>query len=284
MVSKSILITAAAMTAGVALAGCGGSSKPAAAGSQSASASHASSSASPSSSASTSASASAASTTPQAHVGQKVSGAALTARLRAADEKSGSADMTEQTNSNGRTATVSGVVRYKNGQISEALTETVAGVQLHIVYLNNVMYVEVPGQTPPWSKITASGTDPLSKELSPLLQELSQAGSGPAPDPQQVWTVSSVGPQGTSYVTQVSAAQLKASEVKLYGAGAAAKLPAPTALQVTETLDSQGRIAKIVTARAGQTISTSTYSNWGTKAPVTAPPANEVGTFGNSAV
>ncbi|WP_211841567.1 hypothetical protein [Rudaeicoccus suwonensis] len=270
------------MTAGVALAGCGGSSTPAAEGSQSGPASHVSSSTS-ASSASASPSASA-SSTPKVHVGQKVSGAQLTAWIHAADVTAGNADIAERSRSGSRVVSASGVIGYVDGTVRTSLTESLGGMQLHMVMIDNVIYVQVPGQTPPWVEVKAGGTDALSQMLAPLIQQMSQAEAGISSDPRQMWSVDSATAQRTTYVTQRSAAQVHADLVKLFGAALAAEMPPAAPVQVTETLDARNRVEKIVTTRSGQAVSTIAYSNWGTKAAVTAPPANEIGTFGNSSV
>lgn len=244
---------ALALTASVALAGCGSAASPHGTGA-----------------AATSGTSGSAQSGLKA--GDQVDGAALATRMTDAMVKAGSGTISMDL---GATGKASGAFVMRQHSTDQHLSMTVQGQALEIVLAGGLIYMKgLPGSTKPWVKIDPHGTDPLSSMFAGLTGQMS--------DPRQLAaalhgtkaTVVSVAPDAVVYDVTLDPNKLLAA------AGKSGSTAVPSLKPVTAhyTLDAQSRPTKLAVDAQGTTI-TVTFGGWGQPVTITAPPADQVGAF-----
>jgi hypothetical protein len=241
---------ALALAASIALAGCGSTASPGGAGSGTA--------AGPAAQAGLKA-------------GDQVDGATLATRMTDAMIKAGSGTISMDLAATGK---ATGAFVMHQHSTDQHLSMTVQGQALEIVMTGGLIYMKgLPGSAKPWVKIDPHGTDQLSTMFAGLTGQMS--------DPRQLAaalhgtkaTVVSVAPDATLYDVTLDPKKLLAA------AGQAGNAAVPLKpVKAHYTLDAQSRPTKLAVDAQGTTI-TVTFGGWGQPVTITAPPADQVGTF-----
>jgi hypothetical protein len=201
--------------------------------------------------------------------GESVDAGEVATRMVAAMEKAGSGTMTMDTG--GEKAT--GDFKYVDGKLQQHTTVPVEGSEMEIISVGDFVYLKgLPGQAKPWVKIDPTGDDPVSQMFKGIAE-------GGISDPTRMAEnlkgtqakVTSADGGTTTYEFTVDSAK---------ALGEAAPTPSPSAsvppLALTYVLDKDDRPVTISTSVSGQAI-TVTYSDWGKKVVIAAPPADQVG-------
>lgn len=172
------------------------------------------------------------------------------------------------------------VSRSSAGAASMRMTEEIAGEKVEVVYVHDVMYLSVPGQSSGWLAIRQGGTDALSRQLGPMLSQLKQGMTGELGDLKGVvWKVLSTAPVGTTYRSHVSAPALRARLAKTGLTALAGKSVPPLGEDVTEVISAKGLPVSTTTTVDGVQVLSLHYGSFGPavdiKVPsnVAAPPA-----------
>ncbi|WP_156465313.1 hypothetical protein [Knoellia sp. Soil729] len=202
--------------------------------------------------------------------GESVDAGDVATRMVAAMQKAGSGTMSMDTG--GEKAT--GDFTYVDGKLQQHTTVPVEGSEMEIISVGDFVYLKgLPGQAKPWVKIDPSGDDPVSQMFKGIAE-------GGISDPTKMAEnlkgtqakVTSTDGGNTTYEFTVDPAKALGD--------AAAPTPSPSAstppLSMTYVLDGQDRPVTISTSVSGQAI-TVTYSDWGKKVDISAPPADQVG-------
>lgn len=224
--------------------------------------------------------------------------------------KNNSAHFTMSTTGTGAgagTITASGVVQFGSPMALDETTTMAQLGQMEIILVNNTVYMKLPsslaqemGSSKPWTEINPNGTDAMSKALAPLatsaeqntdptklITQLAEAGT--------ITSTSSDTVDGQSTTKYTINVDLQKYLNSLPATSSAMKSEISTALQggsgseiVTVWINSQHLPVKFTSAISlkenGQPINvgvTGTYTDWGQPVTIAAPPASEVGTFGN---
>lgn len=202
--------------------------------------------------------------------GDKVDAGELAERMVAAMEKAGSGTMSMDTG--GSKAT--GDFKYVDGKLEQHTTVPVEGSEMEIIAVGDFVYLKgLPDQAKPWVKIDPKATDPVSQMFKGIAE-------GGISDPTKMAsnlkgtqaTVKSTEGDNTTYEFSVDSA-------KALGQSAA---PSPSAsastppLTMTYVLGKDDRPVTISTKVQDQSIKV-TYSDWGKKVDIAAPPADQVG-------
>jgi hypothetical protein len=102
----------------------------------------------------------------------------LVAAAKAGTEKSKTSKFSMESNAAGQSIKASGSGRYDGANTAMTMTMDMAGETMDMVFVNKVMYLKLPesqraqmGSDKPWIKVSADGTDPLSKALGPMLNK-----------------------------------------------------------------------------------------------------------------
>ena len=253
---KTTSIAAVALAAALGLSACGSSDPESPAASTASTAS--------SSSASSSSSAAAG-----VKAGDSVDGAALAKRMTDAMIKAGSGTLSMDLGAQG---SAKGSFTMKDGKMAQSMEMGIQGQTLQIISTGGVIYMKgLPGSDKPWVKIDPKGTDPLSKMFAGL--------TGDMGDPRQLATAL----EG-SKATEVSRSadenvyDVTIDPTALLGGSTATASPSAQPVKARYTLDGQDRPTKMTVDAQGQTISI-VFADWGKAVTVTAPPADQVGTF-----
>ena len=202
--------------------------------------------------------------------GESVDAGDVATRMVDAMQKAGSGTMSMDTG--GEKAT--GDFTYVDGKLQQHTTVPVEGSEMEIISVGDFVYLKgLPGQAKPWVKIDPSGDDPVSQMFKGIAE-------GGISDPTKMAEnlkgtqakVTSTDGGNTTYEFTVDPAKALGD--------AAAPTPSPSAstppLSMTYVLDGQDRPVTISTSVSGQAI-TVTYSDWGKKVVIAAPPADQVG-------
>lgn len=202
--------------------------------------------------------------------GDTVDAGALAGRMVAAMQKAGSGTMSMDTG--GEKAT--GDFTYVDGKLQQHTKVPVEGSEMEIISVGEFVYLKgLPGQAKPWVKIDPKATDPISQMFKGIAE-------GGISDPTKMAanlkgtqaTVKSKDGDNTTYEFTVDSA-------KALGTTAS---PSPSAsastanLTMNYVLDKEDRPVTISTTVAQQSIKV-TYSAWGKKVVIAAPPADQVG-------
>src|ERR1700716_2442899 len=102
----------------------------------------------------------------------------LVAAAKAGTDKNKSSKFSMEANAAGQSIKASGSGRYDGDNTAMTMSMDMAGESMDMVFVNKVLYLKVPesqrakmGSTKPWIKISADGTDPMSKALGPILNK-----------------------------------------------------------------------------------------------------------------
>jgi hypothetical protein len=253
--SKNV-IAAVAVTAALALSACGSDSADTGTNAGS------SASSSPSTAASDS----------KARVGDTVEGKALASRILDAMEKAGSGKMTMETGK----GKANGEFVFKDGRLDQRMTMPVSGATLETVTSGGIIYIKgIPGASAkPWVEIDPKADDPMSRMMAGFT-------GGNLGDPRaMVKAFDGVKTTVTEASGDTTAYEASIDPARLLGDGASKSTAAPSLepVKVTYVLDAKDLPTEIRTQVSGQSV-TVTFSDWGAKVMVEAPPADQVGTF-----
>jgi hypothetical protein len=202
--------------------------------------------------------------------GDSVDGAALAKRMTDAMVAAGSGSMAMDFGGQGK---ASGSFVMKDSSMEQQMTMEIQGEKLEVVSLGGVIYMKgLPGSEKPWVKIDPKADDPVSKMFAGL--------GGQDNDPRQFakalqgTRAKVVGTSGdtTEYEVTIDPTKL------LGGTGGSTAAPSVAPVTAHYTLDKQDRPTLMTTQVQGQTLKI-TFSDWGKKSTITAPPADQVGTF-----
>lgn len=202
--------------------------------------------------------------------GEKVDAGDLAKRMVAAMEKAGSGTMSIDTG--GEKAL--GDFKYVDGKLQQHTKLPVEGSEMEIIAVGDFVYLKgLPEQTKPWVKIDPKATDPISQMFKGIAE-------GGISDPTRMAanlkgtqaTVKSKDGDNTTYEFTVDSAKALGTTPT---PSPSASASAPT-LTMSYVLDKDDRPVTISTALADQSIKV-TYSDWGKKVDIAAPPADQVG-------
>lgn len=224
-----------------------------------------------------------------AKVGDEVALADLTTASMEAVKAKRTAHMTMAMGSQG---TVESDIDYgADGKTpSMAMTMTAEGQSFQMVYVDKVMYMggEMFAQMAggkKWIKISADGTDQMSKMMGPMLSQMESSMSNPVQSLAGVQglkaKVTKVEGDSTTYAVTLTKAQLTELAKKqsgLPGADEQSLSSVPATVTYDMTLGKDGLPQKM-DMKLGAESMTMTYSKWGQPVKIAAPPASEVGTF-----
>lgn len=263
-------VAGAALSASLALAGCGGGSTTATSAGRSAS-----------TGSSTSA------TMADVKVGDTVDFSTVAAEMTSAVQTKKTAHVVTA----GSAMTVAADISYDPAAPRMSLTADAGGQQqMQILLTGGALYLSGKAFSPlvagkKWVKISANGTDTLSKELAPIFSQMSSSMGNPAAVmakvPNAKATVKSVDATGTTYAVTITKEQLQAlesSDTAALGSltgGALSQLP--ETLSYDYTVSSDHLPVRMVMKVGGSGV-TMTFSKWGEPIRIQAPPASEVGT------
>ncbi len=228
-----------------------------------------------------------ASPTETAKAGDSVDFASVMAESTAAVKDKKSAHMTMSLGSEG---SIDADVDYASTPQSMKMTMDVGGEQMQMIYLDKVMYMG--GETfaqmsggKKWIKIDPKGTDPMSKQMAPMLAQIETSMANPVESLAALKdvkaTVKSSDSSGTTYSVTLTKAQLEEMSKSPGGAPGVSSddldaLPATVTYDLTIGTDKLPQ--KMVMEVSGQKMEMA-FSKWGEPVSITAPPASEVGTF-----
>jgi len=202
--------------------------------------------------------------------GDKVDAGDLAKRMVAAMEKAGSGAMSMDTG--GEKA--SGDFKYVDGKLQQHTNVPVEGSSMEIIAVGDFVYLKgLPDQPKPWVKIDPKATDPVSQMFKGIAE-------GGISDPTKMAdnlkgtqaTVTSEEGDNTTYEFTVDAAKALGQTASPTPSASASTPP----LTMTYVLDKDDRPVTISTKLADQSIKV-TYSDWGKKVDIVAPPADQVG-------
>lgn len=207
---------------------------------------------------------------PAPTAGATIGGAVLASRMVEALTKAGSgkATITTEGGTGAAANAMTGTTEFSigaDGQISSKGTINAAGLSMDVIAVGGVVYLKSSAikasNGAPWVKIDPKGTDTISKTMGSQLKD--------ATDPRQQIeaykgsTATFVGTEGDLFHYTLSG---------LGGATAGA-------VAIDMWLDGQDRPAKTTVSSSGLKF-VSTYSDFGAPVTVTAPAADQVGTYG----
>jgi hypothetical protein len=175
--------------------------------------------------------------------------------------------------------------------------------EMEMVIVDKAFYMKLPASLAgqggfsadkPWIKISADGTDPMSKALGPMLEQMGQ-NFDVTKQMQQLKDAGEItktaketldGQETTHYWIKIDmlkaiAATQTDPQLKKAAEDAATKSGNTTAeMEMWVTTDNLPAQIKMNMAAQGQTVSmTAKYTDWGKPVEITAPPADQVGTF-----
>lgn len=238
----------------------------------------------------------------------------LASAAKQGTEKSKTAKMSMEMSAGGKNESVQGAMSF-NG-VNSAFTMTMTGAEgaTEMRYVDRTLYMKVPaseasqfGTDKAWLKISPDATDPLSQAFSKAMSQASEQG-----DPSRVLDqVAKTGRIVSSDQTQLGGEQVNHYVVELDVDKAVdqftGQLPAEVKAKMTEqlkgknikipaelwlnkdqlpvqvTMDQGPMMQAMGAGAAGSSKTTVKYSDWGSPVDVTAPPADQVGDFGEIA-
>lgn len=272
VLEKSRWLPVVAVSAGLVLAGCGGSGT-------STSTSAVSSSAAPSAASSQAAVVAKGSTVPLAD---------LNARMQAAMKAAGTAHAELTTGDQA----MGGDFDFAATPATFSLSSERAGEQVTMLFIDKVLYLggnSLTGVTDKkWIKLDPAATDdPMSGMVAPLFSAFASISDPTALTSgitDATATVTGTSGGQVSYSIELTPAQVKAMTdalaTKLLGTAAPAATASPAGQTIELTVDAQDRplMMAVKEGTSSKTI-TAKYSQWGTAPAITAPPASEVTSF-----
>lgn len=150
------------------------------------------------------------------------------------------------------------------------------------IYMGGEMFASMSGGKK-WIKVDPEGTDPLSKQMAPLLEQMDSLTANPASQFAALKgvkaKVTAADAGSTTYDVRLTKAQLEAQKNNSFpGLGDKAGSSFPDGIEYTITLDKDSLPVSTKTTVEGQVV-TVTMSKWGEAVDISAPPAGEVGTL-----
>ncbi|QIM20041.1 hypothetical protein G7075_00955 [Phycicoccus sp. HDW14] len=221
-------------------------------------------------------------------VGDTVDLAELATKSSAAVKDKGSAHMTMDLGAEGK---AEADVDYSGTSPKMAMTMTVSGEKLDLVYVDKVMYMggasfaQMAGGKK-WIKIDPNGKDQMSQMMGPMLGQMESSMSNPAEQLKGFEgakaTVKSIEGGNTTYTVKLTKEQLAAA-VKKQAAGVPGLTEEslkqmPDGMTYDLTFDKDQLPLTMSMDVSGQALKM-TYSKWGEPVSIKAPAASEVGTF-----
>lgn len=230
----------------------------------------------------------------------------LVAAAKAGTSKSKSAKFSMEGNFGGQATKASGQGRFDGDNSAMSMTMDMVGQQMEMRFLNKTLYVKMPAAAAAgkaWIKLSADGSDPMSKALGGSLDKMSGQ-SDPTQVLDQISKAGKItkseqttldGKPATHYTVDVDFAKL-ADQQAPGGLPAAAaeqlkgknvhfpidiwlnsdQLPVQIKMDMTPMMTALGAPGS---AAAAGMVMTMHYSDWGTPVDVQAPPADQVGDF-----
>lgn len=213
-------------------------------------------------------------------VGDTVDVKALSAAGAAAVKKAGTVRISMDSAAAG--GTLSGTADFGASTPAMSLSGEAQGQKISVVFVDGILYVKVPELgSKSWLKIDPQGDDQMSKALGAMLTPLTDQANPTrmmAAVPNGTVKVVAVGDATATVEQKVTPGEMKEFITELYGSDLAGQATSTGTVTVRTTLDDQARPVKVEVSGAGshQTIR---YTDWGADVSVTAPPADQIGTF-----
>jgi hypothetical protein len=195
-----------------------------------------------------------------------------------------SAKIAMRMNAAGQAITMDGQMKRDGADTAMQMTMDMASIKMEMILVDKVLYMKLPAEmtgalgassTKPWFKVSSTGTDPLSKQMGPMLEQLDDS-------KQAKETLD--GEQTTHYwITLDMAKMAKSSDPNMKQAGEAAAAAGMKSMDMEMWLNADNLPVKVVTKApaAGQTVEVvATYTDWGKPVDIKAPPADQVGELG----
>jgi hypothetical protein len=227
-----------------------------------------------------------ASPTETATSGESVDFAAVAAESAAAVKAKKSAHMTMSMGSEG---TIDADVDYASTPQSMKMSMKLSDQTMELVYVDRIMYMggDMFAQLSngkKWIKIDPKGTDPMSKQMGPMLSQIETSMANPvealAALKDVKATVKSSDSSSTTYTVTLTKAQLTEMAKKQGAPGVSSgdlgSLPAE--ITYDYTIGAYKLPQKMSMTLGGQAMDM-VFSKWGESVSISAPPASEVGTF-----
>jgi len=185
-------------------------------------------------------------------------------------------------------STATGTVDYGGGRTEDlrmSLTIVEGKQKILVVYVGGVAYMDMGKKVNGKTWISSEGTDTASQQLANLAKQLqAQASLGGAPSAFK--SVKAVGKAGPTldgvptvvFTMKLTSKQLVAELPSGAPASAAAELAGKTAVRTISVGKDwlPRKVVEAVTAKGKTVTTTSTFSGWGTRVTVAAPPAADV--------
>jgi hypothetical protein len=235
----------------------------------------------------------------------------LVAAAKAGTEKSKSSKFSMEANAAGQSIKGSGSGRYDGDNFAMTMTMNLAGETMEMVFVNKALYMKLPesqrahmDSAKPWIKVSADGTDPMSKSLGPILNKAASDNdpsktldkitkAGKITNSEQV----PLDGQPTSHYTidldfakmldeatgQIPGAAGDEVKNKLQGKDLhvpaelwlnSDQLPVQMVMDMSKVMSAAGAPAK------GEAKTTVKYTDWGSAVDIHEPPADQVTDFG----
>ncbi len=176
-------------------------------------------------------------------------------------------------------------VDYGSGSPAMSMTMEMSGQTMQILVVDKVFYMggdmfSAMSGGKKWIKADPNGSDPFSKQLAPLFDQMDSMVANPAQqfaDMKGVKaTVAKTDSSSTTYDVKLTKDEL--SKLQLPGVGADAGKSLPDGIEYSITLDKDQLPTLVETQVQGQSVKV-TMSKWGEAVKIAAPPASQVGTF-----
>ncbi|MGW4486908.1 hypothetical protein ACWEOE_24060 [Amycolatopsis sp. NPDC004368] len=187
-----------------------------------------------------------------------------------------------------------GEAAFGTGGTALRMTTDYLGEPLELRFVAQSLYAKVPASAldqvtgrKPWVKVSPDGSDPFSQVLGGSLAQLAEQ-NDPARTLEEVRTAGTLTASDTTTLDSTDATHYRVDvDLSRLGDELPAGLPAGTGTKVPLDLwlDGENRPLQLVLdlspvlAASGPARITARYSDWGKPVTVTAPAADEVGTF-----
>ena len=201
--------------------------------------------------------------------GATVDGGELATKMTDAMVKAGSGTITLDLGTEGK---ATGSFSMKGGVMEQQMTMPIEGQTMQIVSTGGVIYMKgLPGSKKPWVKIDPRADDPVSQMFAGL--------AGDMGDPRQL-AKALEGSKATvvSSTADASTYDVTIDPKALLGGAAASVAPDAQPVKARYTLDADNRPTLMTVDVQGQSLKV-TFGDWGKAVTITAPPADQVGTF-----
>jgi hypothetical protein len=200
--------------------------------------------------------------------GATVDGAELAAKMTDAMVKAGSGTIALDLGTEGK---ATGSFAMKGGVMEQQMTMPIEGQTMQIISTGGVIYMKgLPGSKKPWVKIDPKADDAVSQMFAGM--------AGDMGDPRQLAKAL----EGSKATVVSSTADASTYDVtidpKALLGGAASAVPSSEPVKARYTLDAENRPTAMTVDVQGQQVKI-TFGDWGKPVSITAPPADQVGTF-----